>query len=366
MFAKLDSVESRYEQVQLKLQDPTIASDQKQYRALMKESADLQSVVAIYRQWRSLEKQISGNKSILENEKDEEIRSMAKEDLAALEVERPRIEEELKLALLPKDPNDEKNIVLEIRAGAGGDEAALFADELYRAYSHYASNQGWRVEGMSISEGNAGGYKEVIATITGDRVFSKLKYESGVHRVQRVPKTETQGRVHTSTVTVAVLPEAEEVDVEINPNDLRIDVFRSSGKGGQSVNTTDSAVRVTHIPSGLVISCQDEKSQLKNKNKAMKVLYARLKAIEDDKATKSASEARLAQIGTGDRSERIRTYNFPQSRITDHRIGLTIHQLDQVMGGAFEYLVDPLIAHFQAELLKNQSKSPTQNDQKNG
>lgn len=357
MFAKLDSVESRYEQVQLKLQDPTIASDQKQYRELMKESADLENVVRTYRHWREIEKQIGESKTLLEKEKDEELRQMAKEDLATLEPERVRVEEELKLLLIPKDPNDDKNIILEIRAGAGGDEAALFADELYRAYTHYANNQGWRVEGLSISEGNAGGYREVIAMITGDRVFSKLKYESGVHRVQRVPKTETQGRVHTSTVTVAVLPEAEEVDVQIDPNDLRIDVFRSSGKGGQSVNTTDSAVRVTHIPSGLVVSCQDEKSQHKNKSQALKVLYSRLKAIEDEKAIKSASEARLAQIGTGDRSERIRTYNFPQSRITDHRIGLTIHQIDQVMGGEFRYVIDPLIAHFQAELLKNQSKT---------
>lgn len=358
MFTKLDQVESRYEQVQLKLQDPDVASDQKQYRALMKENADLEPVVRVFRHLRSVEKQIADNKSLLEKESDEDLRQMAKDDLASLETERTRVAEELKLLLLPKDPNDDKNIVLEIRAGAGGDEAALFADELYRAYVHYANNQGWRVEGMSISEGNAGGYREVIATITGDRVYSKLKYESGVHRVQRVPKTETQGRVHTSTVTVAVLPEAEEVDVQINPNDLRIDVFRSSGKGGQSVNTTDSAVRVTHIPSGIVVSCQDEKSQIKNKSKALKVLYARLKAMEDERAVKSASEARLAQIGTGDRSERIRTYNFPQSRITDHRIGLTIHQLDQVMGGDFQYVIDPLIAHFQAELLKNQSKSP--------
>ncbi|MES2963010.1 MAG: peptide chain release factor 1 [Bdellovibrionota bacterium] len=357
MFAKLDSVESRFEQVQLKLQDPTIASDQKQYRELMKESADLDGVVRTYRHWREIEKQIGENKSLLEKENDEELRQMAKEDLASLESEKIRVESDLKLLLIPKDPNDDKNIILEIRAGAGGDEAALFADELYRAYSHYASKQGWRVEGMSISEGNVGGYKEVIAQITGSRVFSKLKYESGVHRVQRIPKTETQGRVHTSTVTVAVLPEAEEVDVHIDPNDLRIDVFRSSGKGGQSVNTTDSAVRVTHIPSGLVVSCQDEKSQHKNKSKALKVLYSRLKAIEDEKAIKSASEARLAQIGTGDRSERIRTYNFPQSRITDHRIGLTIHQLDQVMGGELENVIDPLIAHFQAELLKNQSKN---------
>ena len=354
MFAKLDDVESRFELVTLKLQDPQIASDQAQYRALMKERSDLEPVIATYRHWRELSKQILDSKSLLESESDVDLRQMAKEDLSQLESEILRVAEELKLALIPKDPNDDKNIVLEIRAGAGGDEASLFADELFTAYTHYANKRGWRVEILSASDGNAGGFREIIGTITGDHVFSRLKYESGVHRVQRVPKTETQGRIHTSTITVAVLPEADEVDVHIDPNDLRIDVFRSSGKGGQSVNTTDSAVRVTHLPSGLVISCQDEKSQLKNKNKALKVLYARLKAIEDEKALKSASEARLAQIGTGDRSERIRTYNFPQSRITDHRIGLTIHQLDQVMGGALEYLIDPLTAHFQAEQLKNQ------------
>lgn len=354
MFDKLDQVESRFEQVTVQLQNPDIVADQKKYRALMKESADLEPVVRTYRQLKKVRSEIADGKALLETESDHDLRQMAKEDLASLEPQLATLEGELKLLLLPKDPNDEKNIILEIRAGAGGDEAALFADELYRAYCHYASKQGWRVEGMSISEGNAGGYKEVIAEITGDRVFSRLKFESGVHRVQRVPKTETQGRVHTSTVTVAVLPEAEEVDVQINPNDLRIDVFRSSGKGGQSVNTTDSAVRVTHLPTGLVVSCQDEKSQIKNKSKAIKVLASRLLAIEHEKAVKNASDARLAQIGTGDRSERIRTYNFPQSRVTDHRIGLTIHQLDQVMAGSMEAVIDPVIAHFQAEQLKNE------------
>jgi peptide chain release factor 1 len=279
---------------------------------------------------------------------------MAKEELSALEKERETLEEEIKLLLLPKDPNDEKNIILEIRGGAGGDEAALFAEQLFGAYSHYANKNGWRVELMSTSDGNAGGFREVIASISGEKVYSRLKYESGVHRVQRVPKTETQGRIHTSTVTVAVLPEVDEVDVHINPNDLKIDVFRSQGAGGQSVNTTDSAVRVIHIPTGTVVICQDEKSQIKNKSKALKVLYARMKAAEEEKVVKKASEDRLAQIGTGDRSERIRTYNFPQSRITDHRIGLTIHQLDSVMGGAFENIIDPVIAHFQAEQLKAQ------------
>jgi peptide chain release factor 1 len=355
MFQKLAEVESRYEQVGMMLQRPDVASDQKEYRALMKESADLEQIVRAYREYKSAAQQISECKHILETESDNDLRQMAKDDLNRLEKDRERLEAELKILILPKDPNDDKNIVLEIRSGAGGDEASLFADELFRAYSYYANKQGWKVDVLSASDGNAGGYREVCASISGEKVFSKLKFESGVHRVQRVPQTETQGRVHTSTVTVAVLPEASEVDVHIDPNDLRIDVFRSSGKGGQSVNTTDSAVRVTHFPSGIVISCQDEKSQHKNKSKALKVLYARLLAAEQEKATKSASEARLAQIGTGDRSERIRTYNFPQSRITDHRIGLTIHSLDQVMGGAFENVIDPVITHFQAEQLKNQT-----------
>lgn len=354
MFQKLDSVASRLEEVSMQLQNPTIASDQKQYRALMKESADLEPIVTAYRRFRSVQKQISESRQILETENDETLRQMAKEELSDLQKEEIELEAQLKILILPKDPNDEKNIVLEIRAGAGGDEAALFADELFTAYTKYASKFGWRVEILSASEGNAGGFKEIIGQISGDKVFSRLKFESGVHRVQRVPATETQGRVHTSTITVAVIPEAEEVDVVIDPNDLRIDVFRSSGKGGQSVNTTDSAVRITHIPSGLVISSQTEKSQHKNKAKGMKVLMSRLKAIEDEKALKSASDARLAQIGTGDRSERIRTYNFPQSRVTDHRIGVTIHSLDQVMAGDVDNIIDPVIAYFQAEQLKNQ------------
>ena len=354
MFHKLVDVESRFEQVGLQLQDPSILQDQKRYRALMKEHADLQPVVVAFRRYTEIEKQIKENKTVLETESDEDYRQLAKEDLAQLTPELDRLAEQIKLLLLPKDPNDDKNIILEIRSGAGGDEASLFAAELFTAYTHYAHTQGWKVELLSASEGNAGGYREVIGSISGDKVFSKLKFESGVHRVQRVPKTETQGRIHTSTITVAVLPEAEEVDVQINPNDLKIDVFRSGGAGGQSVNTTDSAVRVTHLPTNTVVICQDEKSQHKNKAKALKVLYARLLHAEEQKAVKSASEARLAQIGTGDRSERIRTYNFPQSRITDHRIGVTIHQLDQVMGGAVEWIIDPVIAYFQAEQLKNQ------------
>ena len=259
--------------------------------------------------------------------------------------------------LIPKDPNDDKNIILEIRAGAGGDEASLFADELFRSYTHFANAQGWSVSIMSRSDGNVGGIKEVIASVSGESVFSKLKHESGVHRVQRVPATETQGRVHTSTVTVAVIPEQEENEIKINPNDLRVDVTRSQGSGGQSVNTTDSAVRLTHLPTGIIVFCQQGKSQLGNKEIAMKILYSKLVALEEEKLRKEASDARLAQIGTGDRSERIRTYNFPQSRVTDHRIGLTTHQLPDVMSGKMEILVDPLIAHFQAEALKNQSRT---------
>ncbi len=354
MFKKLDDVELKFEEINHQLQNPEITQDQSRYRALMKELSELEPIIATYRKYKSVSRQIADNKALLENESDEDLRKLAKEDLANLEKELEKLEYELKLLLLPKDPNDDKNIIIEIRGGAGGDEAALFAEELFRAYTHYAHKQGWNVEVMSSSPGNAGGFREVIGSISGDKVYSRLKYESGVHRVQRVPKTETQGRIHTSTVTVAILPEADEVDIQIDPNDLRIDVFRSGGKGGQSVNTTDSAVRITHLPTNTVVICQDEKSQIKNKAKAMKVLYARLKAAEEEKAMKSASEARLAQIGTGDRSERIRTYNFPQSRVTDHRIGLTIHQLDAVMSGDLEYIIDPVIAYFQAEQLKAQ------------
>lgn len=356
MFDRLESVEQRYQQVQHDLENPTVASDQKRYRTLMKEVSDLGPIVELYRRFRKMKADREDAREMINSETDPTMKEMAKEELAQLEKDLVITEEELKIAILPKDPNDDKNIILEIRPGAGGDEAALFTDELFRAYALYASNQGWKVDIMSRTEGNVGGAKEVIASIEGDKVFSRLKHESGVHRVQRVPKTETQGRVHTSTVTVAVLPEAEEVDVKINPNDLQIDVYRSSGAGGQSVNTTDSAVRITHLPTGTVVTCQDERSQLKNKAKAMKVLYSRMKAVEDEKMVKNASDARLSQIGTGDRSERIRTYNFPQSRVTDHRIGLTVHQLDDVMKGSMQILVDPLIAHHQAELMKTETK----------
>lgn len=356
MFSKLDEVESRYEEVNMQLQKPDIASNQKQYRSFMKELSDLEKIVVPYREFKKKKKSLQGNVELLGNESDSEMREMLKEENRELEADITRLEEELKLALIPKDPNDDKNIILEIRAGAGGDEASLFADELFRAYVHYASTQGWKVEMNSFSEGNVGGAKEVVASISGESVYSKLKFESGVHRVQRVPKTEAAGRVHTSTVTVAVIPEVEDVEVKLNPSDLRFETMRSQGAGGQSVNKTESAVRVVHIPTGLEVRCQEGKSQGANREKALKILWAKLQQIEDDKARQQASDTRLEQIGTGDRSERIRTYNFPQTRITDHRIGLTIHQLSSVMSGSLEILIDPIMAHFQAEALKNQSK----------
>ena len=354
MFKKLDEVENRYEQINQQLQEPGVTQDQKRYMQLTKDLSDLEKVVTVYRGYKNLVSNIEGNKEILSTEKDEELRALAKEELGELEAQQIDLEQELKILLIPRDPNDDKNIILEMRAGAGGDEACLFAEELYRAYTLFASKKGWKVQLMSTSQGNAGGCKEIIASISGDQVFSQLKYESGVHRVQRVPKTESQGRVHTSTITVAVLPEAEEVDIQIDQNDLRIDVYRSSGHGGQSVNTTDSAVRITHIPTGTVVTCQDGKSQLSNKQQALKVLYSRLLAAEQEKAQREASDARLSQIGTGDRSERIRTYNFPQSRLTDHRIGFTTHALNEIMNGEVEQVVEPVIAHYQAEALKNQ------------
>ena len=357
MFEKLEDVEKRYEQVQAQLQRPNVADDQKTFRLLMKELAELEKVVTVYRQYKAVKQSLRDSKELLQTESDQDILQMAKEDLLSAEREIPGLEQKLKILLLPKDPNDEKNVILEIRAGAGGDEASLFAEELFRAYTLYASHKGWSVTSLSTSPGNAGGLKEVIAEVSGEKVFSVLKYESGVHRVQRVPKTESQGRVHTSTVTVAVIPEAEEVDIKIDPNDVRVDVQRASGAGGQHINTTDSAVRLTHIPTGLVVYCQDGKSQHANRDKAFKVLYSRLVQMEEEKKRKEASDERLAQIGTGDRSERIRTYNFPQSRVTDHRIGLTLHSLSQIMHGEMEEVIDPLITHFQTEALKKQANA---------
>lgn len=355
MLKKLEEVEQKFERISSDLQAPGVADNQKTYRQMMKEYASLEKVVVTFREFKKLLTNIAENKELLGSENDEEMRKLIKVDLAELEKKRDAKEEELKLALLPKDPNDDKNIVLEIRAGAGGDEASLFAEELFRAYSIYASHRGWKMTAVSLSPGNAGGFKEIIAMISGDKVYSVMKFESGVHRVQRVPKTEAQGRIHTSTITVAVLPEANDVDVQINPSDLRIDVMRASGAGGQSVNRTESAVRITHIPSGIAVACQEEKSQLSNRERAMQILYAKLMALEEEKSRREASDARLAQIGTGDRSERIRTYNYPQSRITDHRIGFTTHQLGDIMDGRFELMLDPVVSYFRAEALKQQT-----------
>ena len=354
MFKKLDEVERRYEQVQRKLIEPGILHQQKKFRELSKELGRLQPLVLAYQKYKKIDSELASSRNILETDKDEDIIAMAKEDILKLKSLRCSIEKELKGLLFPKNPNDNKNVIMEIRAGAGGDEASLFVEELLRGYGLFSIKQGWKVNPVSTSEGNSGGYKEAIVSISGDKVFSRLKFESGVHRVQRVPKTESQGRVHTSTVTVAVMVEVELVEAQIHPNDLKIDVYRSSGPGGQSVNTTDSAVRVTHLPTGLVVTCQDGKSQLSNKEQAIKVLYSRLQAAKEEQAKKEASDERLSQIGTGDRSERIRTYNFPQSRITDHRIGFSTKKLSEVMNGEFSTLIDPLMAHFQTEALKKQ------------
>lgn len=356
MNEKLKSFAIRYEKIQKELAQPEVISDKEKLRTLTKEMSSIEPIVLKYREFESAQSEITSLKEMLKSEEDSDLKSMAKEELSKLEKKEIELEQELKILLLPSDPNDEKNVILEIRAGAGGDEASLFCEELFRAYVHFAQSKKWKVDILSTSEKTGGGFKEVLATISGSKVYSILKFESGVHRVQRVPKTETQGRVHTSTVTVAVLPEASEVDVKIAPQDVRVDVYRSSGNGGQSVNTTDSAVRLTHIPTGLVVTCQDGKSQHANKDKAFKVLYARLKSLEEEKNQKEASESRLAQIGTGDRSEKIRTYNFPQTRITDHRVNLTIHQLKDVMGGNLDLLIQPLILYSQSEALKQQSE----------
>ena len=353
MFDKLEAVEARYFEIEHRLGDPSLADQPNEFRRLSREHSSLQELVAEYRNYKKIKQDIASNKELL-GEGDPEFTAMAKEELKVLEPQLEETTKKLQVLLLPQDPNDQKNILLEIRAGAGGEEAALFAAELYRLYKMYAERQGWKVEVMSVSQAEKGGLKEVVLMIEGTKVYSRLKFEAGVHRVQRVPETEAQGRVHTSTVTVAVLPEAEEVDVNINPADLRIDVFRSSGAGGQSVNTTDSAVRITHIPSGVVVACQDERSQLKNKEKALKILRSRILEAEQEKAAKEHADTRRAMVGTGDRSERIRTYNFPQGRLTDHRIGFTIHQLPEVMNGHIDEILDALRTHYQAEALKQE------------
>ncbi|NPA95711.1 MAG: peptide chain release factor 1 [Thermodesulfobacteria bacterium] len=356
MFERLDDIKERYKELETKLSDPEVIKDQKTYRQLAKEHSDLTEIVKTYDRYLRVQEEIEENKQML-GDSDPEIRQLAKDELEGLEKEAAKLEEKLKVLLLPKDPNDEKNILLEIRAGTGGDEAALFAADLFRMYSRYAEKKGWKVEILSSHETGIGGFKEIIALISGDKVYSRLKYESGTHRVQRVPETETQGRIHTSAVTVAVLPEADDVDVEINPQDLRIDVYRASGAGGQHVNKTESAVRITHIPTGLVVQCQDERSQHKNKAKAMKVLAARLYELKQQEQQKQLSEERRSMVGSGDRSERIRTYNFPQGRVTDHRIGLTLYKLEDIMQGEIDEIIEALGTHFQAKALAQDSKT---------
>ena len=351
MFDRLDDILIHYEEVMQALNEPGVTEDQNRFRKLMKEQADLSPIVDAYKAYKQARQDIEDSLALLEEESDEEMRELAKEELSDARKRVEELEQQLKILLLPKDPNDDKNIILEIRAGAGGDEAALFAAELYRMYVNYAEAQRWKVEIISLNESGIGGFKEVQAMVTGRGAYSKLKYESGVHRVQRVPETESGGRIHTSTATVAVMPEAEEVDIQIDMNDCRIDVMRASGNGGQCVNTTDSAVRLTHMPTGIVIYSQTEKSQLQNKEKAFRLLRSKLYDLEMEKKMNAEAEERRSQIGTGDRSEKIRTYNFPQGRVTDHRIGLTIYKLDKVMNGDIQEILDACIAADQAAKL---------------
>ncbi|WP_319467193.1 peptide chain release factor 1 [uncultured Pseudodesulfovibrio sp.] len=353
MFGKLEEIEVKYEELEQELAQPDIFNDQERYKKVSKAHSDLGAIVKVFREYKKSSQELEDNREMLADS-DPDIQEMAKMEIEDIESRLPGLEEQLKILLLPKDPMDEKNIILEIRAGTGGDEAALFAADLFRMYSRYAENNKWKIEEMSSNTTGSGGLKEIIASISGEMVYSKLKFESGTHRVQRVPATESQGRIHTSAVTVAIMAEAEEVDVDIRNEDLRVDVFRASGPGGQSVNTTDSAIRITHVPTGLIVICQDEKSQHKNKAKAMKVLRSRLLQLEQEKAKAEEDATRRSQVGSGDRSERIRTYNFPQGRVTDHRINLTLHKLPQVMEGELEDLTDALISHYQAEAMKRQ------------
>lgn len=356
MFDKLEAAEKRYNEIGEKINDPEVIADQETWRKLVKEHASMSEIVIKYREYKKLNETIKEAKQLLNDQIDDDFREMVESEMEEAKEKIEGVKDELRILLLPKDPNDDKNVIVEVRGGAGGDEAALFAGDIFRMYSRYAERNRWKVELLSSNPTGIGGYKEVIFMIEGNGAYSRLKYESGVHRVQRIPTTESGGRIHTSTITVAVLPEAEEVELEINQNDLRIDVFRAGGPGGQCVNTTDSAVRITHIPTGLVVSCQDEKSQHKNKEKAMKVLRARLfEALQEQENAKLAQE-RKSQVGTGDRSERIRTYNFPQGRVTDHRIGMTLHRIEEVLDGDIDELVNGLITDDQARKLKGETE----------
>ncbi len=361
MLEKLEAIEKTYEELTQQMTDPEVIGDQARYTKVTRQQREMEPIVEKYRELRKLDNDIQGSRELMREADDEEMRELAATELPELEERRERVENELKVLLLPTDPNDDKNVILEVRAGTGGDEACLFAAEILRMYARYAERQGWKLQVTDSSETGLGGIQKAEAIIEGNRVYSKLKHESGVHRVQRVPQTEASGRIHTSAVTVAILPEAEEVDIRIDPKDLRIDTFCSSGPGGQSVNTTYSAVRITHLPTNTVVSMQDEKSQIKNKEKAMRVLRSRLLDVERQKQQDAISAERRSQVGSGDRSEKIRTYNFKENRVSDHRIGLTLHQLDLIMEGALDELIDALVTHYQAQKLKEETERQVAN-----